>query len=431
MRIGVVGAGIVGVAVAHALLDERHDVTFLDPGVWEGRASDGNAGWIAHMDILPLASPKVWRNLSGWMFDPLGPLTVRPAYALRLAPWLLRFVVASVRRNIERSILAIRSINADALPEWQRLLGSLGLGGHLRQSGALSVWDDEDAFARAQAVISRQRSLGIPVETLDGTALRRLEPALGRAAVAGALYPTGAHVADPRALRRALLDRALARGAEVVEACATHLDPDGSAIRVVAEGRDDVRFDRVVVAAGAWSKQLAARLGDRIPLDTERGYNATFPPGTLGLARPVMFEGKGFVTTPLDIGDRVGGAVEFGGLRAPANHRRTDAIVAKLRGFLPHLPTQLPAPERWMGFRPSIPDSLPVIGPASRTRHVVYAFGHGHYGLTQAAVTARIVAALLAGRDPPLDAKPFSPARFSWSTILDRRTGVAQARAST
>jgi D-amino-acid dehydrogenase len=174
---------------------------------------------------------------------------------------------------------------------------------------------------------------------------------------------------------------------------------------------DPAVADRVVVAAGIWSRELARHLGDRIPLDTERGYNATYPKGALGLGRPIMFEGEGFVTTPLDIGDRVGGSVEFAGLGAAPNHERTSAMLARLKRFLPHFDADQPA-TRWMGFRPSIPDSLPVIGPSGRDRRIVYAFGHGHHGLTQAAVTSRLVADLIEGRTGEIDPTPYSALRF-------------------
>lgn len=182
-----------------------------------------------------------------------------------------------------------------------------------------------------------------------------------------------------------------------------HILTDGSVANVIG--------DRAILAAGIWSRELAKRLGDPIPLDTERGYNATYPKGSFGLNRPIMFEGEGFVTTPLDIGDRVGGAVEFAGIAAKPNHERTTAMIKRLKRFLPDLDADQPA-KRWMGFRPSIPDSLPVIGPATKDSRVVYAFGHGHHGLTQAAVTSHLVADLIDGKPGAIDLKPFSAQRF-------------------
>jgi D-amino-acid dehydrogenase len=182
-----------------------------------------------------------------------------------------------------------------------------------------------------------------------------------------------------------------------------HVRTDGPAKAVIA--------DKVVIAAGIWSRPLARTLGDQIPLDTERGYNATYPKGSFGLHRPIMFEGEGFVTTPLDTGDRVGGAVEFAGLDAKPNHERTSAMVGRLKRFLPDFEPDQDA-RRWMGFRAFIPDSLPVIGSSRQDNRVVYAFGHGHHGLTQAAVTSLLVADLIDGLTSEIDLKPYSAQRF-------------------
>jgi len=412
MKTAIIGAGIVGLATAHALLDEGHQVTIVDPGHQPGRPSDGNAGWIAHTDIMPLASPKIWRHLPGWLMDPLGPLAIRPSYALAIAPWLLRFLAAARPDRIERSIGAIRALNEQALPAWQRRLDALNLSGHVRERGVLSVWSNAAAFKAAAPMAARQRQFGIAVESLDRKELLSLEPALGERAIAGMFYPTGRHVSDPKALVADLASKAIERGVETVRARATAIAPKGDVIEIALADGGRLTADRVVLAAGAWSKPLAASLGDAIPLDTERGYNLTLPPGTLGLSRPIAYEGEGFVTTPLDIGDRIGGAVEFGGLDAAPNYARVDAILGRLRRYLPHLPETLPDGPRWMGFRPSIPDSLPVIGPARRTDRVTYAFGHAHHGLTQAAATAELVAGLIAGRPLPVDLKPYAATRF-------------------
>jgi D-amino-acid dehydrogenase len=412
MHIAIIGAGIVGVTTAHALLDAGHTVTLVDPGYQPGRPCDGNAGWIAHTDIMPLASPKVWRHLPGWLMDPLGPLAIRPSYIPTIAPWLLRFVAAATPARIEKSVRAIRSLNAQALPAWRRRLEALGLSHHLRERGTLSVFSSEGAFRAAASIVARQRDFGISVDTLDRADLIRLEPALGGKAVAGLFYGGGCHVSDPKAVVADLASATRQRGVTWVPARATALVIAGDTVQIAMADGTTVTADQAVVSAGAWSKPLASSLGDWIPLDTERGYNLTLPPGSLGLSRPIAFEGEGFVTTPLDIGDRIGGAVEFAGLDAAPNYRRIDAIVDRLRRFLPDFPAQVPEGPRWMGFRPSVPDSLPVIGPARRSNRVVYAFGHAHYGLTQAAVTAEMVAAMIDHRAPAVDPLPYGASRF-------------------
>ncbi|WP_262273675.1 NAD(P)/FAD-dependent oxidoreductase [Microvirga yunnanensis] len=411
MRIAIVGAGIIGLAAAHGLLDKGHQVTLVDPGNDQQRPTDGNAGWIAHMDVMPLASPKAWRNLPRWMMDPLGPLTIRPAYLPALAPWLLRFVLASSPARIKSSIAAIRAINAEALPSWKALLSSLSLERHLREKGILSVWRSRNHFLRAEDIIALQKSFGIPLEVLKPEDLKDIEPAL-HSVEAAVLYQDGCHVSDPALLAADLLRLALERGAELVSARALSVEPASDAIHIRTDGSaKPVMADRVLISSGVWSRALAKQLGDAIPLDTERGYNATYTKGTFGLNRPVMFEGEGFVTSTLDTSDRVGGSVEFAGTQATPNHERTSAMVTRLKRFLPHLDGNQPA-ERWMGFRPSIPDSLPVIGQARRDKRIVYAFGHGHYGLTQAAITSRLVTELVDGKPSSLDLTPFSAQRF-------------------
>jgi D-amino-acid dehydrogenase len=409
MRIAIVGGGIIGVTAAHALLERGHDVTVYDPLGFGQATSRGNAGWIADMDVMPLASPKIWRNLPRWLLDPLGPLAIRPNYLPALAPWLLRFVAASSPARVRAAMPVLADLNGAARPAWERLLAKLSLSHHLKPCGILSVWDDANALARAGEILRFQRRRGIVVRTLDAADLHALEPALGPRAIGGVLYETACRVSDPMLLTHALGHAANERGAQLVRTRVDNLLPHPTCIEVCADGAT-ASYDKVVVAAGAWSRPLAAQLGDRIPLDTERGYNLTLPSGALGLSRPVMFEGHGFVTTPLDTGDRVGGAVEFAGLQAPPNFARVDAILDRLRQFLPH--ARVDGGTRWMGFRPSIPDSLPVIGASSASRSVVYAFGHAHHGLTQAAATAEAIAALLLGTPAAIDLAPFSAQRF-------------------
>ncbi len=223
-------------------------------------------------------------------------------------------------------------------------------------------------------------------------------------------YEAGCHVSDPNQLTLALAKKVLERGARFDAHDVREIaSQDRGIVLSYGDGSRET-FEAVVLAAGAWSQPLAARLGDNIPLDTERGYNTTFPPGTLGLSRPVVFEGHGFVFTPLDTGDRIGGSVEFGGLKAAPNFKRMDVLLRRFQEFVPDAVLQ--GGRQWMGFRPSMPDSLPVISYPTQDRRIVYAFGHGHYGLTQAVVTARIVTHLVARTAPDIDPGPFSAQRF-------------------
>lgn len=410
MKVAVVGAGIVGVAIAHALLDEGHEVLLIERREPAFGPSRGNAGWIAHTDILPIASPRMLRQVPKFLADPLGPLSIRPAYLPKLLPWLLRFLLASRPQAYERSTAGIAALQKLSLPAWLARAERSGLARHIHRKGGLYAFGDAGAMAAARKVAEQQAGFGIGVEMIGPEELRQLEPALKPVFAGAAFHPDSAHISDPQQLTLALFEAALQRGAVLEKAEVTNISLGERPALVGPDGWQRV-VDRAVIAAGAWSRPLAAALGDAVPLDTERGYNVSFPDVGGLLSRPVAFEGHGFVTTPLDSGLRIGGAVEFGGLDAPPNHARTRRLYDKASRLIDGLPA-FDSGRLWMGFRPSLPDSLPVIGAARRNPHVIHAFGHGHYGMTQSHATADLVAALVAGRRPAIDLAPFSPARF-------------------
>jgi D-amino-acid dehydrogenase len=412
MRIVVVGAGIVGLTTAHALLDQGHEVILVDKGKPSAATSRGNAGWIAHTDILPLASPNVIWRMARWLLDPLGPLTIRPSYLPRLAPWLFRFLLASRPSEVERSSQAIIPLQALALPAWEQLLGKLGLEPELNRRGVLYAFDAIEPFEAAMAVYRRQQELGIPLELIDGSAIRALEPALSDRLVRAAFYPTVVHVKDPYELGQKLAAAVRQRGGRIQQArvIGVPLAQGDEKPIVVLDGGMTLAADMTVIAAGVWSKPLAASLGDGVPLDAERGYNATMADPGVSLTRPVLFECHGVIVSPLKAGLRIGGAVELASTDAKPNWKRLRALLAKARLFVPALKDG--GCSYWMGCRPSLPDSLPVISRSRASPKVIYAFGHGHHGLTQAAATADLVAALVAGRAPAIDLKPYSVERF-------------------
>ncbi len=410
MHIVIVGAGIVGLATAHQMLDQGYRVTLIDRGEltapWRG-----NAGIIAHIDILPLASPRMILQAAKWLLDPMAPLSVRPGCLPRLLPWLSRFVLSALPSRIERSTEGIIQLQAMALPAWERRLASLGLVGEFNRNGILYAYEDVDVFERTKETFRRQIELSIPLELIDGTVLRSMEPALSDKPQRAAFFPSVAHVNDPYDLTHKLAMAALDRGAEIEEGIVRSIAvASGEEPIAVLEGGRSIAADRIVVAAGAWSKALATSLGDAVPLDTERGYNATMSEPGINLSRPVMFEEHAFVLTPLQTGLRIGGAVELASTSAKPNWKRVEALLAKARRYVPDL--QEGGRVDFMGCRPSLPDSLPVISTSRWSRKVVYAFGHAHHGLTQSAATAELVGALISDHAPAIDLTPYSAQRF-------------------
>ncbi|MEM7224780.1 MAG: FAD-dependent oxidoreductase [Pseudomonadota bacterium] len=405
-HVAVVGAGIIGSCCALELRRRGFEVTVVDPAPPGSGASKGNAGGIAPGEVLPLASPGILRKAPRWLLDPLGPLAVRPGYLPQLVPWLWRFWRASSAAQVQRSARALAALNGLTFELTEPLFRETGLSGDLRKIPALNLYESETAFQRDHAAWQLRAELGVRLQMLEGAALRELEPTIGPMFTRGVLLEDWALVSDPYHVARQLARAAEERGADfrsrrVVGAA-------GLALRL--EGGESLTADHVVIAAGAWSHRLARNWGDKIPLEAERGYNTTLPAPGISLGRELIFSEHGFVATPLSVGLRIGGAAELAGLEAPPNYARSAAMLTKAKRFLPGLASD--GGSQWMGARPSLPDSLPVIGPSPGQRGVVYAFGHGHLGLTQGAATGRLVADIITGQDPPIDLAPFRADRF-------------------
>ena len=275
----------------------------------------------------------------------------------------------------------------------------------LRKRGNLQLYESEAEFRAALPGWQARDDHGIEYRHMTPEEMADLQPGLSPRFTHGTFTPGWYSIADPKDYVLALAARFQQNGGSIEQAEIAGLQPDSDGVTL--NGR---RAAHVVVAAGAFSHRIARSIGDRIPLETERGYNTTLPPGAFDLRTQLTFGGHGFVVSALDTGIRVGGAVELGGLEAPPNYRRSDAMLQKAKAFLPGLKTE--GGTQWMGFRPSLPDSLPVIGRAPRAPRVTYAFGHGHLGLTQSAGTARLVADLVTGQTPAIDLAPFAPTRF-------------------
>lgn len=406
----IVGAGIVGICTAIRLAEQGAAVTVLDrTGICE-ETSSGNAAALAFSDVLPLAQKGMIRNLPGWLTDPLGPLSIPPSYMPRLAPWLFRFWRAGRASVFEPALAAQAGLMKLAEAEWMALMDASGTRSMLREDGSLELYESEAEFAAGLPGWAARKRFGIEFRHVGGTDLSALQPGLSAQFVKGTFVPGWKTVADPKLLGKALWSHAETLGVHFRQGEVTSVEAGPAGARVTLRDGASVAASRLIIAAGAWSHRLAAQLGDRIPLETERGYNTTLPPGAFDVRRQLIFSGHGFVVTPLETGLRIGGAVELAGLDAPPNYARSKAMLEKAKRFLPGLRSD--GGREWMGYRPSLPDSLPVIGRAARSSHVLYAFGHGHLGLTQAAATARLIADLAAGRPTAIDRSPFSPLRF-------------------
>jgi len=346
------------------------------------------------------------------MLDPLGPLAVRPAHAAKLIPWLIRFARVSSEKEVERISRALAAINLRVYDDLLPMLAATGQCADLHRKGALTVYETEEGYRRDAAEWACKRSRGIAVEEVTATEARHLEPALGPRVQRAVFTPQWSHVSDPKILVTGLRNFLLSRGVLISQGEVIKVAPgSASAVSLELANGSHVSADCVVVAAGAWSGTLARQLGDRVLLESERGYNSTLPHPGICVERELIFAERRFVATPLSCGLRIGGAAEFGGLTAIPNFKRSRTLLELATRYLPSL--RIEGGTVWAGHRPTTPDSLPVIGPSERHPKVFYAFGHGHLGLTQAATTGRLIADLVCQKPPVMDMRPYGIGRFS------------------
>jgi len=375
------------------------------------KASYGNAGGIAVTEVVPAATPRVFLRVPGWLLDPLGPLAIRPAHAIRLIPWLLRFGRSSERGEFERISRALAALNARIYDDLIPMLRATGLLSQLRQNGALSVYETEAGYLRDAQEWQFKRSLGVVFEEMTGNDARLLEPSLGPLVQRAVLTPQWSHVSDPKRIVQGIRSWLVANGVTIRTGHVSNIVSGSAAsLCIQLDGGEELPADKAVNAAGAWSGILARRIGDRALLESERGYNATLPNPNVEIQRQLIFAERKFVATPLSCGLRIGGAAEFGGLAAAPNFKRSQTLVALAQRYLPKLDTR--GATNWAGHRPATPDGLPVIGYSPTQANVIHAFGHGHLGLTQAATTGRLVAELVYQQPASIDLEPFSISRF-------------------
>ena len=409
-HIVVIGAGIVGVSSALHLQRDGHRVTMIDerdPG--EG-TSKGNAAVVATESCVPVATPGVLWDVPRYLMDPLGPLAIRWSYLPRLAPWLIRFLAASKPDRVEQISIALRSILTRAVAVHRDLARAIGEAEILKETGWLGVFESDAKFRSYQWDLDLQKRRGVEYKIMRAEEIRQFEPSLQPIFRHAVYYPENAYVTDNFRLVRELATLFARNGGTIVKDRVTgfELGPQGPA--AVKTATNSIACDGVVVAAGAWSRSLTLMLGHKVPLDTERGYHVTLPdPGKM--PRLPLYSGDhSFAVTPLSVGLRFAGTVELGGLAAPPDYRRAEILLKHGRRMFGALNEQ--GRSDWMGFRPSMPDSLPVISRGTRYRNTWFAYGHGHVGLTLGPITGKLIADLVAGRDPGVDLSPFRIDRF-------------------
>jgi D-amino-acid dehydrogenase len=407
----VIGAGVVGLSTALYLQRAGVQTAVIDPLGPAGGASFGNAGMLSPDTATPIAMPGMLRKVPGWLRDPLGPLSVRPSYLPRALPWLLQWVKAGKLDRVLAISDAMRALHRDTLECWRDLLGDALYHDLIRPSGQVHVWEGDDS-SPTEAIEQQIRDRhGIRAEPLGADELRQMFPGIARDITRGLHVPGNGHTVSPQRIVQSLGELFREAGGAIIAERAMKLIPREGGGHMVMTNVANRGADHVVVAAGAWSAQLLAPLGVRVKLETERGYHAMLFAPSLQPRIPISSKTRAFFMTPMEDGLRVAGTVEIAGLDAPPDERRAKILVDHARRLFPAL--EAGEVRFWMGFRPSTPDSLPILGPASGHPGLWLAFGHGHFGMSGGPPSGRLLARLITGAAPGLDPSPYAAQRFT------------------
>ncbi|MDA9042734.1 FAD-binding oxidoreductase [Candidatus Pelagibacter sp.] len=409
LKIGIVGAGIQGISNALFLQKKGFSVTIFDrdePG--SPAASYGNAGHFSPYASVPINRPDVLSDVPAMLLSSTGPLALKWNYVPKMVPWFLKFIRNCTTKKMMHTAKNMHQILDLALPAYDELFDEIELGGLVEKKGILYIWNDQSLKSRELEIKVRDE-LGVDQQIITPKEIHDLEPNIKPIYHGGVYYQHGRHARNPKKILLKLYDLFLKKGGKFLKMNIKDINFNDEKPVIKAETQSFL-FDKIVIACGSFSKKLTDNLDEKIPLDTERGYHVHFKDCDHLLSRPVIFQNRGFGITPMEQGLRVVGTVEFGGLDNPVSKSRVKNLINNAKYMMGDLPEH---EDEWLGFRPTLPDYLPVIGPSKKYKNVFYCFGHHHLGWTLGPISGKIVSGMIAEENTNLDLKPYSSLRFN------------------
>ena len=409
LKIGIVGAGIQGISNALFLQKKGFSVTIFDrdePG--SPAASYGNAGHFSPYASVPINRPDVLTDVPAMLLSSSGPLALKWNYVPKMIPWFLKFIRNCTTKRMMHTAKNMHQILDLALPAYDELFDDIELGGLVEKKGILYIWNDQSLKSR-DLEIKVRNELGVDQQIVTPKEIHDLEPNIKPIYHGGVYYQHGRHARNPKKILLKLYDLFLKKGGKFLKMNIKDINFNDEKPVIKAETQSFL-FDKIVIACGSFSKKLTDNLGEKIPLDTERGYHVHFKDCDHLLSRPVIFQNRGFGITPMEQGLRVVGTVEFGGLDNPLSKSRVKNLINNAKYMMGDLPEH---EDEWLGFRPTLPDYLPVIGPSKKYKNVFYCFGHHHLGWTLGPISGKIISGMIAEENTNLDLKPYSSLRFN------------------
>jgi len=409
LKIGIVGAGIQGISNALFLQKKGFSVTIFDrdePG--SPAASYGNAGHFSPYASVPINRPDVLTDVPAMLLSSTGPLALKWNYVPKMMPWFLQFIRNCTTKRMMHTAKNMHQILDLALPAYDELFDDVELGGLVEKKGILYIWNDQSLKSR-ELEIKVRNELGVDQQIITPKEIHDLEPNIKPIYHGGVYYQYGRHARNPKKILLKLYDLFLKKGGKFLKMNIKDINFNDEKPVIKAETQSFL-FDKIVIACGSFSKKLTDNLDEKIPLDTERGYHVHFKDCDHLLSRPVIFQNRGFGITPMEQGLRVVGTVEFGGLDNPLSKSRVKNLINNAKYMMGDLPEH---EDEWLGFRPTLPDYLPVIGPSKKYKNVFYCFGHHHLGWTLGPISGKIISGMIAEENTNLDLKPYSSLRFN------------------
>jgi len=409
LKIGIIGAGIQGISNALFLQKKGFEVTIFDredPG--SPAASYGNAGHFSPYACVLMNRPDILTDVPAMLLSSTGPLALKWNYVPKMIPWFIQFIRNCTTKRMMHTAKNMNQILNLALSAYDELFDDVELDGLVEKKGILYIWNDQSLKSRDLEIKVRDE-LGVDQQVVSPKEIHDLEPNIKPFYHGGVYYKHGRHARNPKKILLKFFDLFLKKGGKFLKKNVQDINFVGEKPAIKTETQRYI-FDKLIIACGAFSKKLTDNLGERIPLDTERGYHVHFKNCDHLLKRPVIFSNRGFGITPMEQGLRVVGTVEFGGLKNPLSKSRVKNLINNAKYMLGDLPEH---EDEWLGFRPTLPDFLPVMGPSKNYKNIFYCFGHHHLGWTLGPISGKIISGMIAEENTNLNLDPYSPKRFS------------------
>ena len=411
--VGIIGSGIQGVCIGLQLIKKGIPVTLFDrhdPLSKEYKpASYGNAGHFSPYAVLQFNRPDILYDVPKMLFSSYGPLALKWNYLPKMIKWFYHYFKNCNQESMlhtAKNMHQILSLSNDA---YEEIFQEINTDGLVEKKGIIYIWTNKNLKSR-KLEIKIRNELGIKQKLLTQSEILKLEPNLSPVFDAGVIYESAMHARDPHEILKQIFKLFLKKGGKFIQTEIKSLEQRNINETIIKSENEEYIFEKSVISSGAYSKKLTDQLGENIPLDTERGYHVHFKNKDHLISRPVIFLDRGFGMTPMNQGLRAVGTVELGGLENPPSKKRIEYLCKCAKELLPKLDQHQ---DEWLGFRPTLPDFLPILGPSLKNKNIIYAFGHQHLGWTLGAITGKIISGVIAGEKTNLDLSPYSSKRFN------------------